>query len=247
MKNKFLSRINNLKFLFLTLLVLLLGSVILGFHLSDKWGDLFINITASFIIIIFTIFMIDWLFEEQKEKKLKDAHNIAKEDMSLLVNMLVSYVGTPLVGSIISDLDPEKGIKDQADILIKDLLSKILSINLREKLKTLTTSDWEHLQINMIFIKSDLTEKTSLYSDLLPPEILGKLLKVRRIFMSFYSLFGLLPELFTKDKDNWPPNKGGMQNSEAIRLVLLEQFTSYLKSYFYATKELINILEDWKK
>ena len=128
-----------------------------------------------------------------------------------------------------------------------NLLNDILSIDFLKKLNNLSTANWKHLETDLIFIKHELSNKIQLYSNLIPPEILGKLLIVNKEFESLNSLFGLLPDLFTKEQSEWPPNDKGLQNNIRIRTTLLTKLAENFKEYFVSVKNFSDVLEGWEK
>ncbi len=225
------------------IIILLLCSFIsfaLGFCFDNKFGDFFINLSASFVIIIFTIFIVDKLLKEREIRKYKEAYNIAKDDLLSLRNMLISHMSEPL-GFVVGS----GGVKNATNELLK-ILKKVSEIDLEEKLKGMTIKDWEHLQINLPFIRMSLSYKINLYSNLIPIDVLGKLLAVNKEFESFYMMFGFLPGLFVKEQKYWPIKKGRLENGKIIRGQIINKMSQDLKNYYCAVDEFSN-LDYWKK
>ncbi len=204
----------------------LILSLFLSFYLHDKWGDFFVNLSASFVIIIFTIFIIDQLLEKKQLAKFRDAHSVAKKDLEILSNMLISYMSAPFGFNVLLYNCDDK-------MAIIPVLDQILKIDFDKKLDDLSKYEQEHLLLNLISIKDSLNSKVSLYSNLLPPEILGKLLIVNKNFSSLNFMFGVYI-ICIKDKND---NRILVTNSLAINF----------KNYFLAIKQFLISLEKWKR
>jgi len=210
------------------LLVCSLGAIVslfLSFCLCNKWSNIFGNLFASFIIIIFTVFIIDQLLEKQRLAKFINAHNIAKKDLEMLGNMLISYMSAPFGFNIFQ-------YNCDDNVAIDTILDQMLKMNFEKKLNDLSKDGWEHLMINLVFIKDNLHSKISLYSDILPAEILGKLLIVNSSFSSLNSLFGLYI-VGTKKIDH--------------RQLLIKNLATDLENYFSTVKDFLISLNKWKK
>lgn len=214
---------------------------------SPTTSDLLINLAAGGISSLFTIFVIDWLIQENENRKWKDAKTTARSEMITLTNMLTSYISTPLGYKPTDYQINPKDVEASSRKVIKQIVEQLQSQNWKTLLDGLTIKKWEHLQINLLFIHPTINQSVQLYSQVLPPEVLGKLLIVRKDFHNLYNSFSLVPELFTKSQANWPENKGGLENNKSIRQSLLESFSKELKDYFTHLSDLIKIIDDWKK
>lgn len=241
---------------FKVLLLILIGLTTLYLCLGVKnvmgLADFWINLSAGIFTLIGTLFVVDVLLERQKKIAWQEAHDTAKSDLQLLGNMLVSHLGSPMGVNILSIYSiPRDKIDWSKDVLIEiqkinyEILSHFKGNKLRQLLNSMRPENWQSLQSNLILLKSTLTESTSLYKEVLPPKVLGKLLSVNSKFLSFYKMFSLVPDLFTQGENNWPPNKLGKEQNRKIRVDLMKSFERDLDSLFREIEKFIKILEDW--
>jgi hypothetical protein len=231
--------------------MLLLFSLLTGLGAYSKCfsattSDLFLNLSAGGVSSLFTIFVIDKLIKDNENKKWKDAWDTSKSELIVLSNMLASYVSAPLGYKTTSyDIDPQE-IEKSSREAVKLIVNEINNADMDALVTKMSAKSWEHLQINLTFIFYSLNQSVQIYSQIIPPEVLGKLLKTRKDFFSFYNSFGLLPELFTKPQSKWPENKGGIKNNLSIRKNLLLSFANSLSNYYKSLDELIAIIDEWK-
>jgi len=223
---KFKKKIKNYWIILIVCFFGLISSLFLSFYLHDKWSDFFVNLSASFIIIIFTIFIIDQLLEKRQLARFRDAHSVAKEDLEILGNMLISYMSAPFGFNIsLYDYDDK--------IAISTILNQMLKIDFNKKLDNLSKYKREHLLLSLISIKDSLNSKISLYSDLLPPEILGKLLIVNKNFSSLNFMFGVYIICIENKNDN--------------QIIVTNSLATNFKNYFLAVEQFLISLEKWKR
>ena len=208
--------------------------------------DLFVNLSAGGLASLFTIFGIDLLIQRSNEAKWAEAKKTAQSDMIYLTNMLASHFEIPLGFKIIDYQVDDQNIEENARKILRSIIDEILKRDMQKLLEAMTTDTWGQLLLNLFLMRQSLTEASQLYISILPPEILGKLLAVRRSFQNFYFSFGLVPELFTKQQSEWPSNKGGVENNKSIRASLLNGFTKDLKQYFGQLKLLMTLIDEWK-
>lgn len=213
---------------------------------SATTKDLCINLSAGGITSLFTIFGIDFLIQRSNEAKWAEAKKTARSDMVYLTNMLASHFEIPLGFKITDYQVGNENLEENARKFIKGIIDEILRGDIQKLLQSMTTDRWEQLLLNLFLMRQSLTEASQLYIGILPPEILGKLLAVRRSFQGFYFSFGLVPELFTKQQAEWPSNKGGIENNKSIRTNLLHGLAKDLKQYFEQLKLLMSLIDDWK-
>lgn len=246
MKNLLNNHSKIIIFVFLSLLTIVSLWISYSSSFSSTTRNLFTNLAAGGITAVLTIFGVDQIIKRSNEAKWKEAKKTAKSEMEYLTNMLASHLEIPL-GFKITDYEVNSNsIEQGARTVLKQIIDEILNKDMDQLLQRMTTEKWGQLLMNLFLIRQSLSETTQLYSSILPPEILGKLLKTKRIFQNFYFSFGLVPELFTKDQSNWPSNKGGVENNKSIRASLLKGFSMDLKQYFEELKALITLVDNWK-
>lgn len=229
----FFQKVQQFRSLIFLLFVSTIISLLLGIKNVLGLGDFWINLAAGVATLIGTLFIIDVILDRRRKTELREAHDTAKTDITQLSNMLISYMASPFK---ITVFNYERGTQD-LEVWSDQVLSHILEdIKKRDKLKLLSSLNkdgWEHLQLDILSIKPSLSETLSLYKDLLPPEILGKMFKLRRSFNNFYYSFGLLYIGFITD-------------NKAIPTHLLEGLANDLSKYFLDVEHLLNAIQNWK-
>lgn len=190
------------KYIFVLVLLIILFLLTSTLYLMDflLMKDLWVNLSAGFILLIATVFVIDVLLEKRKQAELKEALDVSEADLRELTNMLVSYPALALGFNTINfkeATNPERNI----EAIAKDMVSQTIVIvltpgNLYKSLLAMDIKQWEHLEINLISIKSSLNEKVPIYQSLLTSSVLGKLLKTRKSFNTLYFTFGLFSQIF---------------------------------------------------
>ncbi len=215
---------------------------IFSFIVDEPFKSLFIHLVAGFIGSIITIWGIEFWRKKKFEMKWGKAKDVAKEDIIQLRNKLVSYIGGPMGFQFTQYGSTEEILGSRSEEIVKAMVDDINSHDFDEILNKLSIDQWNSFQVNLPLIRLSLFEGLQLYKEILPPEILGQLLRVNRIFNRFYFTFGFVPDLFTKDEDYWPINKGGIKKNREIRAGLIKSLAKDLKDYFEKIDILIDLL-----
>lgn len=236
----FLHRVSKYKFVLVLLLIIFVVSLILGICNIWNFSGFWLNLSTDSLTLIATLFVIDFLLEKRKQLEWHVVNETANKDLDQLTNMLTSYMAAPL-GLTVMDYEPR--VEGNLEERSSDLLSQMLD-DLRRRLEHLIDNmnieQWERMHLNLLFLKSAIANYLAVYQTATPPNVLGELLRLRRAFNSFYSSFGMLPELFIKNEQEWPHNRGGIDNSREIRSMLLESFKKDLRAYFTELVDLKN-------
>ena len=229
----FLNKIHKFQGLLIVLLIVTILLLWLGLKNIIELGDFWINLSAGSATLIGTLFVIDVILDHRKKLEFSEAHDTAKSDLTQLANMMVSYMAAPFK---ITVFNYERGDKD-VEAWSTEVLGLILQdIKNRDKAKLLSglnKDGWQHLQLDLMFIKPSLSENLLLYKEFLPPHVLGKLLKLRRTFSDFYFYFGLLYEGFIRDGKPLPDSA-------------VKGMADDLNQYFSDLEQLFDVLKNWK-
>lgn len=231
----------------ITLLLIFLVFVCLlsSFLFVGVLQSLLINLSAGFVISLFTIWGVDYLRKRRDRVLWFTAEKVTIADLYILSNMLVSYVSGPLGKTVLDYKEEGNDLVKSGRIALKKIIEDLTASDLIEILEKRSTSEWSRLQLELIGIKSSINEYIQIYQRIIPPELFGTLLKTRRDFNSLYTTFGLIPELFTKIEKEWPLNAGGVENNRLIRKMLINSLGKDLKSYLLSVKEFINMLDEY--
>lgn len=210
--------------IFVLLVVLAIIFYFFSFRLQNM-RDYLVNLSAGSISALLTVFLIDLLRERNKEIKWGQAKAIATEDIVELSNMLVSYMTISFGYKVTDYKQDNKDLKKWGFSTLRQILNDIQKKDISNLFRQLSYDKWGHLELNLLFIKPALTDYIQTYSEILAPDLLGKMLKVRRNFNKFYYLFGLANTGFIKDK-------------KPLDNVLLNGLAEDLNTYFDSVNEL---------
>ena len=229
----FLNKIYKFQGLLIVLLIMTITLLWLGLRNMIELGDFWINLSAGSATLIGTLFVIDVILDRRKKIEFSEAHDTAKSDLTQLANMMISYMAAPFRLTV---FNYERGTRD-LETWSTEVLGHILQdIKKRDKTKLLSglnKDGWQHLQLDLMFIKPSLSENLLLYKELLPPHVLGKLLKLRRTFSDFYFYFGLLYEGFIRDGKSSPDSA-------------VKGMADDLDQYFSDLEQLYVTLKNWE-
>ncbi len=242
----FFEQIRKFRLLLLLLILAFLVLLLVSFLTGEGWTGLWVNLSASVLTIVGTLFVVDVVLESRKKEEWEEAESVAKEDIQQLVNMLVSHFSNPFGYKVEPKmLDQKKPLEEQVQVLNQYFLTA-LQKNLSFLLENALQKNWDSLQINLFILRPRISQTIDLYRDNIPPQLFGKLLAVNRHFGSFFHLFSLFPELFTKEEKYWPPNKLGVGQNRKIRRQFLSLFEKELRKLFKATENISTMLNEWK-
>jgi len=243
----FWRRVRQLKPILIALLLLVF--IFLYLWSFDVFGasDLWVNLLASLITLVFTLFLIDYLLEQRASARFRDAYSIAKWDLTKLSNMCVSYMAEPLGFTIFRYESERNGrsLEEWSSEAITRMLRDIRASDILNILQRMNPERWKRFAVDITFVKINLSESLNLYGEILPPELLGKFLKVNSSFVELSNSFVLFSDLFTKEENNWPANRGGVEQNRLIREIQLPHHAKYLNAYFKHVAEFYEGLNSW--
>ncbi len=229
----FLNKIHKFQGVLIVLLILTIILLWLGLKNVIQLGEFWINLSAGSATLIGTLFVIDVILDRRRKIELSEAHDTTKGDLTQLANMMVSYMAAPFKLTVFDYKRGDKDIKTWSEEVLNQILQDIKKQDKEKLLSSLDKGAWQHLQLNLMSIKPSLSENLLLYKELLPPEVLGKLLKLRKTFNSFYFFFGFAYEGFIRDGRRLPRD-------------VIKGMADDLVQYFSDLEQLHNALKSWK-
>ncbi len=206
---------------------------------------LLVNLSAGCVTALIVIIVVERLRKKENELKFAEINKISKSDIGLQANMLISYMASPLGFSIYNYSNDEAGytpelIRKNSRLMLEDILKNDLNV-VTEKM---SVTDWRHFAQNLTMIKYSLTENIRVYGNVLPPEILGKILAVRKAFNNLNDFsFAVFMDLFVQEEKDWRPNKFGNDRNKKLRAGQLPRIDEDLKKYFSEVKEFFELLD----
>lgn len=229
----FLNKIHKFRGLLAVLLTLTIILLWLGLRNVIGLGDFWINLSAGSATLIGTLFVIDVILTHRRKLEFSEAHDIAKGDLTQQANMMISYMSAPFKLTVFNYERGDKDLATWSAEVLSHIFQEIKKRNKEKLLSNLNWDGWQHLQLNLMLIKPSLSENLLLYKELLPPDVLGKLLKLRRTFNNFYFYFGLLYEGFIRGKKALPDNA-------------IKGMADDLEQYFSDLEQLFKVLKNWE-
>ena len=225
-----------------TIFIILVALAVLFYILGiifPRFNDLSVNLCAGCLTAIIVAFVVEYLRRRENKQRLFEVDITAKSDIGLLANMLISYMASPL-GYLTPDYlsgseHTRKSIREGSI----SMLSEILNADVESILEHMQVKEWRHFAVNISLIKNSLSEDLKIYGSVLPPEILGKILSVRKAFNSISDFsFALFIDLFTKEEEDWPVNKSGQEKNRELRNSQIPIIARDLKKYFSEVQQL---------
>jgi len=242
---RFKDKLVKYKGLFIVLVILSLISFLISFLLKNNWRDLSINLSATFIGVVFTIFIIDEIFSNQKEVEYSETYLNTKSDLEMTANMFITYLREPF-GFHFSykDLSTNGNLEKEATNLNRKMIDEIIS-KIGDNMVSAKPEDWKRLTMNVFMIRNKIDQTISIYKNTMPPLVLGKILSLKKSFEAFDLSFGLLNDLFINEPDKWPKNKFGQENNIRIRNQYLIILKDNIIDVFKKTELLFKELDNW--
>lgn len=244
---QFVERFFKYKYLFITLVLLSFLCFTINFYLPVGWKDLFVNLSATFLGLIFTIFIVDEIIQKERDIEYKETHTNAKEEFVILGNMVITYLREPFGFRFPSE--KLTGATEDIDKLgnrINRSLIPLIKAGIHGRLIMASISDWKRLVGNMVLLRQQFAQIIPLYKDSAPPKILGRLLTLKRAYFNLELMFSLFPDLFLNDPSNWPKNKGGHDVNVSIRDDYISYIEKEIKNCLDKCELLFKELEQWK-
>lgn len=234
------------KLLFTFLLALSSGCFLISFLLPTGWNDLFINLSATFLGLIFAIFIVDEILQKKHEEEYKEAYINAKSELVSLANKVITYFREPFGYRFpIEKLGARESDWEDLGSKINRSLIPEVKAGLKIQMKQARAEDWKRLIMNIFLLRQQFVQLVPIYKDSIPPSILGKLLSLKRAFEAFDLSVGLFADLFINEPANWPKNKQGHAKNIQIRNGQLLILEDSLKDIFDKCDLLMEELDKW--
>ncbi len=196
------------------------------------------GLCVEFFMLIFTVFFVDFLIERSQRIKWREVRQLAKDDLFVLSNGLVTSFANPLGFGVSGFMTESPNVEVVGANIVAWYLRKITLETPLKGLGRMSTADWKNLHTNLQLTRLELREKIGLYKEALSPEILGKLLTVNRTFTAFLDTFMLVPEYFIDPPSRWPANSGGAARNNQNRQLFLEEMAAELETCIVAVEAL---------
>lgn len=241
-----MNRILKYRALFFILSLLSLFSVIGSTRTEGIISDLLVNLGATFIGGIFTVFIFDEILTRQKESEYKEAYLNSREDLNMLSNMMISYLREPFGFKFPSEkIDSSKNLEDEGTRINRESIKQVTG-QLKPHMVAASVNDWKRLVMNIFMLRQKLGQIIPLYKDIVPPSVLGKALSLKKSFEAFDFSFGLLADLFVNEPSHWPKNNLGQANNIRIRNNQLNTLEKNMRDILDKTELLFKELDKWK-
>lgn len=218
------------------LVTLSILTLVLFFFNTFCLGDLWINLSAGFITLIFTIFIIDVLLENRRRQELKEADSVFMIEIWEMIRKMTVYILIPIDNEIKNKFIGLNEGKHKSTL--KGIVQEMIGTQfIDDNLHKLSIQKWEHLEINLIDIRLSMDEVIKIYQPLLPIYLIGKIYGLRKKYIEFYNHFALFSQTFIHD-----PIK-----DDELKNIFINELSNKLQSYYEALFELIKSLEKYEK
>ena len=250
----FITRIKKFKLLLLILILLFEVSLYSGLTLQGRVGDFLINISAGIITIVGTLFVVDILIEKRKKEESKEIFYNAKEELIYLTRVLIGFIEGALrfedsldmsreISSKLKETELEK-FENLDFTLIK---IKYFKKSIKKVLIKAEKEEWERLIENLEGLRPRILECISLYEKILPGNIFGNLLSVKRLYDDLSSFINISKPLLVTDKKIIITlrEKKLEKNYKETKKKFVSIIEKKIRQYFLKTEELRNSLDKW--
>ncbi|MEK9146798.1 MAG: hypothetical protein AAB639_01210 [Patescibacteria group bacterium] len=243
---RYWNRILKYKILLIILSLLSIINLIISKNTQGVLSNLSVNLSAIFIGVIFTVFIFDEIVMRQKENEYQEAYLNSKDDLILLANMMVTYLREPFGFKFpLEKIDTSKNLNDESSRVNRESIKEVIT-HLKSHMLAASVSDWKRLVMNIFFLRQELSQVIPLYKEIIPPNLLGKVLSLGKSFKTFDYSFALLADLFVNEPKDWPKNKLGQANNVRIRNNQLLTLEKNINDILNKTELLFNELDKWR-
>ncbi len=189
----------------ITILLLALSAYLLFIspNHNDPIKGFLINISAGFVTALITILGIDGLRRRRLEIEKEKSKKVAQEDLRRLSNMCMSHILSSL--EIITSKEMEGKFSNNpinekwSGTIGRELISNGLKRDLQLLVSKITPDKLRELKASFNTVRTELNEDLSIYGVLLPENIYGELLNLKRSLKNLMLNFQLFePFLFLK-------------------------------------------------
>lgn len=205
-------------------------------HIYPQSRDFWIGLSGGFITTIVTVFFVDYLIEQSHSMRWQEVRQVAREDLLVFSNGLVTYFASPMGIDVIGFIREYPAAELKPADIVSWFLHEMTNQPALSLFEWMDTAEWKNLDTSLRVIKHDLMEKISLYREALPPEVLGKLLAVHQAFAAFYDTYSFVPAYFTQPASQWPAHQDGAEGNRRVRHVVLQSMVGSFDKYIATVK-----------
>ena len=211
------------------LIILSFITFLISLYLSGPLNGWLINISSGFISSLTIIFGIDALRFKRAEIRKKRGKDIAKKDLQRLANMFISYLLFP-IGVLSHEQDSlSKEIGENWSSSTNELvLNKALQGDFIYYVSKISPDVLRNLKINFSMVSGELRDDLIFYAELVPSEIYGELLNVRRAFNEVITMFSLWEPFLFRQGDNHEMQYKTIADSLINYTMRVDDFTKVL-------------------
>jgi hypothetical protein len=220
---------------------------LLFFGLAFKhpsYRDVYVGLATSMLTIGITVYFVDVIIKANEKAQWEGAENVARDEVATLSVKLVSSVVVPLSFPFMKEWLEKVDEYVKRDSYLRDItdwdMQKVEELGVDKLLEQLSADGWRGLYKGIQKLEAELRDCIMLYSKVIPPKTLGKLLQFNKDFKDDYSIFGNSLSVFVQQVNGAGLKK---QTMEAY----ISHFTKDLEGYFEKIKAFRKHLDnsDW--
>jgi len=188
------------------------------------------------ITALITVSVVNVLIIKNDKMRNKEVRDVAQQAVVSISNELVTKITLSLLFIYTKEqLQLQMTlVNKEANDMIKTLtdwdLNKVDEVGVKDLLEKMTDATWKSLYQEIEKLKIDVRECISLYSSVMPPKILGKLLDINSDFRNDYSIFGESLEILIRVLLR------NYKNKENTKAAFITSFERDLEGYFENVK-----------
>ena len=187
--------------LFLPISLAAASSLVIGYFVP--WQGLFINLAATFIGILITVFYIDLILRRHEETRWSKVKVRAHERIERMANLSISAfrsaydLGTDIFG----DAFLETGDRTEIRSMVAHAAENILIPMTPTRLNDVNQAEWKRVVqiLNVVVQTGD--ELLKLFGDRIEPEIFSLMVEIQNKAEGILASYSLVPEAFGIDDE----------------------------------------------
>lgn len=177
------------------------SSLIIGYFIP--WQGLFINLAATFIGILITVFYVDLILRKHEEARWSNVKIRARERIERMANLTISAfrsaydLGTDIFGESFFETDDRTEIRSMIAHAAENVLIPMTPTRLNE----VNQAEWKKVAqlLNAVVQLGD--ELINLFGDKIEPEIFSLMVEIQNKAEGMLASYSVVPEAFGIDDE----------------------------------------------
>ena len=171
-------------------------SLIMGYFVP--WQGLFINLAATFIGILITVFYVDLILRKYEEERWSNVKIRAHQRIERMANLSIGAfrsaynLGTDIFGESFLETDDRTEIRSMIARAAENVLIPLTPT----RLNTVNRAEWKKVVQLLEVVAKMGDELLNLFGDKIEPEIFSQMLEIHNKAEGILAQYSLVPEAF---------------------------------------------------